>query len=53
MRYCKYAFALKGIKVVCGKKCPLFSKCPRLILEDAMDVGVEKATKALIEIKEK
>lgn len=52
MRYCKDAFTLKGIKVVCGKKCPLLSKCPRLILEDALDIGLEKATNALINIKE-
>jgi len=50
MKYCKDALKLLGKKVVCGKNCPLFDRCPRLILEDASDEAIDKAIKAMMEI---
>ncbi len=52
MKYCKDVQKLLGIKAVCGQKCPLIDNCPRLILEDALDTGIKKASKALLKIKE-
>ena len=50
MKYCKDAFKLLGVKVVCGMGCPMYKDCPRIILEDAVDKGVSKAIKRLIQI---
>ena len=50
VNYCKDARKLLRKKVVCGKDCPIFSKCPRLILEDATDTAIEKAIKRMIEV---
>ena len=49
--YCKDAHKLLGVKVVCGKDCPILNKCPRLILEDATDIAIEKAIKAMVKMK--
>ncbi len=35
MTYCPDALKLLNKKIVCGKDCPIYKKCPRLILEDA------------------
>ena len=51
MKYCKDALKLLGVKIVCGKDCPIFTNCPRLILEDATDIAVERAIKAMIKVK--
>jgi len=48
--YCKDATKLLKIEVVCGKRCPIFNNCPRLILEDATDKAIEKAIKRMIEV---
>ena len=50
--YCKDALKLLKIKTLCVG-CPLLDGCPRLILEDATDVGVNGAIKAMIQIKMK
>lgn len=50
MVYCKDALRLMGVKVVCGKGCPIFENCPRLIIEDATDEAIDKAIIRLIEI---
>ncbi len=50
MNYCKDALKLLKKKVVCGKGCPIFTNCPRLILEDATDAAIERAIKAMIEV---
>lgn len=54
--YCKDALKLLGLEVICGKDCLLYGqsgeKCPRLIFEDATDMAIEKAIKALIELRE-
>ena len=53
MDYCKDAFRLLGIKVLC-MDCPLEQgKCPRNIMEDAVDEGVDRAIGAMMQIKEK
>ena len=53
MDYCKDAFKLLGIKVLCSD-CPLvLGKCPRNILEDAVDEGVDRAIEAMVAIGEK
>ena len=55
MEYCKDAWRFLKVKVVCGKGCPIYGgageKCPRLILEDATDIAIEKAIKAMMEAK--
>ena len=49
--YCKDAFKLWGKKVICGQACPILENCPRLIMEDATDEAINKAIKAMMEIK--
>ena len=51
MSYCKDAFSLLKMKMVCGKDCPIFKNCPRLILEDATDIAIEKAIKAMMKAR--
>ncbi len=46
--YCGDALKMLGINVVCGKKCPLFGKCPRIIMEDGIDEVVTKSIDAMI-----
>ena len=53
MRYCKDAQKLLKKKVVCGKGCPILKNCPRLIMEDATDIAIERAIEAMIAAKEK
>ena len=48
MRYCRDALKLLKKKVVCGLTCPIFGKCPRLILEDATDAAIDKAIQAMM-----
>lgn len=48
MNYCKDALKLLKVKVVCGQGCPLFDNCPRLIIEEATDMAIEKAILAMI-----
>ena len=48
--FCKDAQKLLKINVVCGKDCPIYDNCPRLIMEDAADKAVEKAMAAMKEI---
>ena len=48
MKYCKDALKLLKRKVVCGRDCPIFGNCPRLIMEDATDIAIEKAIEAMI-----
>jgi len=50
IKYCEDAYKLYGIKTVCGKGCPLFGYCPRLILEDDTDKAIERAMGAMIKI---
>ena len=55
MKYCKDALKLLKKKIVCGKDCPIYGlvgeDCPRLILENANDIAIEKAIRALLKIK--
>lgn len=51
--YCKDALKLLKKKVVCGKDCPILTSCPRLILEDATDIAIEKAIEAMFKAREK
>lgn len=50
MKYCKDALKLLGIKVECGSDCPILTKCPRAILEDAVDEAINKAMEAMMEV---
>lgn len=52
-KYCDDALKLSNIKIVCGKDCPLFKNCPRLILEDATDEAINEAIEVMIEIVKK
>ena len=47
--YCPDALWLLGKRVICGKNCPLLTRCPRIILEEATDAGIEKAIRAIKE----
>ena len=49
--FCKDAQKLLRIHVVCGKDCPIYDNCPRLILEDGADRAIETAIKRMIEIR--
>lgn len=49
MNYCKLAQKVLKRDIICGKDCPLLENCPRLILENASDEAIEKATNALLE----
>ena len=51
MTYCKDALNLLGKKIICGKACPILKNCPRLILEDASDMAIEKAIKAMFKAR--
>ena len=55
MGYCKDAWKLLKIKVICGRVCPIYGdageECPRLILEDATDIAIEKAIKAMMKVR--
>ena len=51
MNYCRDALKLLKKKVVCGKDCPIYQSCPRLILEDATDIAIEKAIKAMLKAR--
>ena len=48
--YCKDALKLLNKKIVCGKDCPIFNKCPRLIMEDATDKAIELSIKRMMEV---
>ena len=50
MTHCKDAKKLLKKNIVCGKDCPIFKKCPRLIMEDATDRAIEQAIKRMIEV---
>ncbi len=51
---CEIAKLILGhSRVVCGVNCPIFVDCPRIILQDANDLGVEKALKSVLTLKEK
>ncbi len=45
---CPDARKLLKVEVTCGKDCPMFSKCPRLILEDATDKAIGVAMKMIV-----
>ena len=49
MGYCRDAQKLLKIKVVCGKDCPIYPNCPRLILQNANDEADEINNKAIEE----
>ena len=49
-KFCPDAKRLLGITTICGKGCPIFSSCPRLILEDATDKGIDKAMIKIVEL---
>ena len=49
---CKDAKRWLSIDVICGKDCPVFANCPRLIMEDATDKAVGKAMEAMTAMKE-
>ena len=49
--FCKDALKLLNINVVCGNDCPIYTNCPRLILEDSVDMAIETAIKRMIEIR--
>jgi len=51
MKYCKDALRLLKKKVICGKDCPILKNCPRLILEDAIDIVIEKVIEAIIKAR--
>lgn len=48
MKYCEIATRLLKINTVCGKDCPIYKNCPRLILEDATDKAIDKAIEAML-----
>lgn len=48
MKYCKDAWKLLGKKIVCGRDCPMVKNCPRSIMEDATDEGINRAIEAMI-----
>lgn len=52
--YCKLARKLLKKEVVCGMDCPIYGvageKCPKLIMEDASDIFIEKAIKAMMRV---
>ena len=48
--YCKWARKMLRRNIVCGSDCPILTRCPMIILEDANAEAVERATEALIEI---
>jgi len=48
--YCKDATKLLKKSVICGKDCPIYGDCPRLIMEDANDKAIGRAIKRLLEL---
>ena len=48
--YCKDAKRLTGKVTVCGNDCPIFNRCPRLTIEDAVDVAIDKAMEEMIKV---
>jgi hypothetical protein len=42
---------LLGQDVVCGKSsCPIFDKCPRIMMEEATDAAVDRVIDTILEI---
>jgi len=48
MSYCKDAYKLFRIKILCGKDCPIYKTCPWIILGDAADKSAKKIMKEMI-----
>jgi len=51
--YCKDAYKLFKIKILCGSDCPIYKKCPRIIIEDASDKVADKIMREFIRKYEK
>lgn len=51
--FCKDAYKLFGIKILCGKDCPIYKKCPRIIIEDTSDKMANEIMKEFIRNYEK
>lgn len=46
--FCGLAKKIIKEDIICSGDCPLIEKCPRLIMEDAIDKAVESAVTAMI-----
>ena len=44
---CDFAGRLFGGEIICGKDCPIFGECPRIIMEDATGDTIDKAMDAM------
>ena len=53
MNYCKDAYKLFKIKILCGKECPIYKTCPYIVLGDTADKNAKKIMKAMIRLNEK
>jgi len=60
MIYCKHALKWLGRKTVCGMECPIYPKCPALIMQDASldqdeirEKAIAEAMDAMMEIIKK
>ena len=51
--YCKDAYKLFGIKILCGKDCPIYKTCPYTVLGDTADKNAKKIMKEIIRLNEK
>uniref|UniRef100_A0A6H2A4L2 Uncharacterized protein n=1 Tax=viral metagenome TaxID=1070528 RepID=A0A6H2A4L2_9ZZZZ len=48
MEYCKDALDWLGIETTCGKSCPKYKNCPRILIEDSSDRLADKVMKIMI-----
>jgi len=50
MNYCKDAYKLFGVEVLCGRDCPIYKTCPWIICGDVADKSAQKIMKEMIKI---
>ena len=51
--YCKDAYKLFKIKILCGKECPIYKTCPWIVLGDTADKNAKKIMREMIRLHEK
>ena len=53
MNYCRDAYKLFGVKILCSKDCPIYMTCPWIILGDSADKNAKKIMKEMIKLEKK
>ena len=51
--YCKDAYKLFKIQILCGKICPIYKTCPYIVLGDTADKNAKRIMREMIKLHEK